>query len=76
MVMRLTLIVQKPTGEEILVEVKSTECTQREHGNKLEKFLTRWDCPCSAQIWSNDPKNRKVGNVHHYHWEKALQNVF
>ena len=72
----IDIIIQKPTGEEILVEIKSTHRTQKDHGKILEKFLKLWDRPCTAQIWSNDPKNRKVGPVSHYHWKTALKKIF
>ena len=72
----IDLIIQKPTGEEILVEIKSSDRSYKEQGKILEKFLELWDCPCTAQIWSSDPKNRKVGSVHHYHWRTALKKIF
>ena len=72
----IDLIIQKPTGEEILVEIKSSDRSHKEQGKILEKFLEFWDCPCTAQIWSNDLKNRKVGSVHHYHWRTALKKIF
>lgn len=72
----IDIIIQKPTGEEILVEIKSSDRSQREHGRVLEKFLTLWDRPCTAQVWSNDPKNRKIGPVRHYHWKTALRRIF
>ena len=72
----IDLIIQKPTGEEILVEIKSSDRTQKEHGKVLEKFIKLWDRPCTAQVWSNDPKNRKIGSVKHYHWKTALKQIF
>ena len=71
----IDLVIQKPTGEEVLVEIKSTDQTIPEYGKTLEKFLLLWDRPCKAEIWSNDRKNRKVGKVHHYHWKTALQKI-
>ena len=71
----IDLIVQKPTGEEILVEIKSTEHSSKEDGKVLEKFLKQWDRPCSVQLWSQDKRNRKIGNVQHYHWETALKKL-
>ena len=71
----IDLIVQKPSGEEVLVEIKSAERTYREDGKTLEKFLKLWDRPCSAEIWSRDKRNRKVGPVRHFHWKTALQKL-
>lgn len=70
------MIIQKPTGEEILVEIKSSDRSHREYQKTLEKFLIAWDRPCTAQVWSNDPKNRKIGPVKHYHWKTALKQIF
>lgn len=70
------MIIQKPTGEEILVEIKSSSRSHREHGKILEKFLALWDRPCTAQVWSNDLKNRKIGSVRYYHWKTALKRIF
>ena len=70
------IIIQKPSGEEILIEIKSTTRTQKEDGKVLEKFLEIWDRPCQAQVWSNDPKNRKINSIVHYHWKTALTKIF
>ena len=72
----IDIIIQKPSGEEILIEIKSSDRSLREHGKTLEKFLELWDRPCEAQVWSNDPKNRKIGPVKHYHWKTALKRIF
>ena len=72
----IDLIIQKPSGEEILVEIKSTDIIRREHGKVLRKMMTLWDRSCTAQIWSNDTKNRKVDNIYCYHWKTALKKVF
>ena len=72
----IDIIIQKPTGEETLVEIKPSDRSHEGQGKTLEKFLGLWDRPCTAQIWSNDPKNRKVGPVKHYHWKTALKQIF
>lgn len=72
----IDIIIQKPTGEEILVEIKSGQITNKSHGKILEKFFQLWDRPCSLQVWSQDTKNRKIGRVHHYHWKTALKKLF
>jgi len=72
----IDIIIQKPTGEEILVEIKSTDKSHKSHGKSLEKFLQIWDRPCSLQVWSQDTKNRKIEQVHHYHWKFALKKLF
>lgn len=72
----IDIVIQKPTGKEILVEIKSSDRSQKEHGKILEKFLELWDRPCEAQVWSNDPKNRRIGPVKHYHWKTALKRIF
>ena len=72
----IDLIVQKPDGREILVEIKSSNQTDREQAKLLEKFKRSWDQPCEAQLWSNDLKNRKTGEVYHYHWQTALRKLF
>lgn len=70
------LIIQKPDGQEILVEIKSSDIVRKEHGKTLKKFITLWDRPCTAQIWSNDTKNRKAGGIHYYYWKTALKKIF
>ena len=72
----IDLIIQKPTGEEILVEIKSSKSSTEDQGKRLEKFLKLWDRPCQAQLWSKDPKNRKIGLINHYHWETGLKKIF
>ena len=72
----IDIVIQKPSGKEILIEIKSSDCSLKEHGKTLEKFLELWDRPCEAQVWSNDPKNRKIGPVRHYHWRTALKKIF
>ncbi|MCY4513442.1 MAG: hypothetical protein OXB86_07115 [Bdellovibrionales bacterium] len=65
-----------PDGKEILVEIKSSNETNKEQSRILEKFKKNWDRPCDAQLWSNDLKNRKIGEVYHYHWQTALKKLF
>ena len=72
----IDIIIQKPTGAELLVEIKSAEITDKSHGKTLEKFSLIWDRPCSLQVWSQDTKNRKLGKVHHYHWMTAFKKLF
>lgn len=72
----IDLIIQTPRGKEFLIEIKSTECTTKKDGQKLEKFSKIWDRPCVTQVWSNDLKNRKIGSVSHYHWKTALDKIF
>ena len=72
----IDLIIQMPDGKEILVEIKSSNQTSGEQAKLLEKFKKSWDRPCEAQLWSNDLKNRKIGEVHHYHWQTALRKLF
>ena len=72
----IDIIIQKPKGKEILVEIKSSDRSQKEQGKVLEKFLKIWDRPCEAQIWSNDPKNRRIDPIKHYHWKTALKRIF
>ena len=72
----IDLIIQKPIGEEILVEIKSSDVANQEHGKTLKKFLSLWDRPCTTQLWSNDTKNRKVNGIHYYHWKTALKKIF
>ncbi|MDE0151121.1 MAG: AAA family ATPase [Bdellovibrionales bacterium] len=72
----IDLIIQPPRGKELLIEIKSSEHTKKEDGQKLEKFSKAWDRPCVAQVWSNDLKNRKIGSVSHYHWKTALNKLF
>ena len=71
----IDLIIQKPDGKEILVEIKSSDVVLKEHGKTLRKFTTLWDRPCTAQIWSNDTKNRKSGGIHYYYWKTALKKI-
>ena len=72
----LDLIIQKPSGEELLIEIKSSKESNKGQAKILEKFLKYWDRPCSAQVWSQDPKNRKIGSIKFYHWKKALKELF
>ncbi|MDE0119985.1 MAG: ATP-binding protein [Bdellovibrionales bacterium] len=72
----IDLVIQTPKGEEILVEIKFSNRTTKEQGKTLEKFKKDWDRPCTTQLWSNDPKNRKIGEVRHYHWKTALRKLF
>ncbi len=69
------LVIQKPNGQEILVEIKSTKESMKEHGKNVRWFLKHWDRPCVGQVWSQDNKNRKVGSVYHYHWQTALKKL-
>ncbi len=71
----IDLIIQKPSGEEILVEIKSSDIVNQEHGKTLRKMTAVWNLPCTAQLWSNDPKNRKTNGIHYYHWKTALKKV-
>ena len=72
----IDIIIQQPTGKEILVEIKSSQITNKEHGKTLEKFLQVWDRPCDLQVWSQDTKNRRIGTVRHYHWKTAVKKLF
>ena len=72
----IDLIIQTPKGKEFLIEIKSSERTKKEDGQKLEKFSKIWDRPCVAQVWSNDIKDRKIGSVSHYYWKTALNKIF
>ena len=73
----IDIIIKKPEGREILVEIKSSQVTQKEDGKVLKKYLHLWDSSSvEAQVWSNDLKNRKINNVFHYHWKTGLQKLF
>ena len=71
----IDLIVQKPSGEEILIEIKSTDRASKNEGKVLEKFALQWDRPFTAQVWSQDKRERKTGSVHFYHWKSGLQKL-
>ena len=70
------VIVQKPTGKEVLVEIKSSLESRNEQAQALRRFVKCWDRPCEAQLWSQDPMNRKKDGVHFYHWQHALRKLF
>lgn len=70
------LIIQKPGGSEILVEIKSGTRALQEHSKTLHKFMKTWDRPCAGQLWSNDPKNRRVKGISFLHWKTALKRLF
>ena len=71
----IDLIIQKPTGEEILVEIKSSDISHKEQVKVLKKFSSLWDRPCTAQLWSNDTKNRTVDGICYYYWKTALKKI-
>ena len=70
------LIIQKPGGAEVLVEIKSGVRALEKHAKSLQKFMETWDRPCTGQLWSNDPKNRRVGGISFLHWKTALKRLF
>ncbi len=72
----IDLVIQFPNKKELIIEIKSTEESNREHEKNLVKFTKIWDRPCMAQVWSNDSKNRKIGSIQHYHWQTGIKKVF
>ena len=70
------LIVQPPRGPEVLIEIKSSQRVEAAHARSLEKFLSLWDRPVRAQLWSQDKWPQKIGQVECLHWQEGLAQLF
>ncbi len=72
----IDLIIERPGQPDLLIEIKSSDSPQETEVRGLQTFQSDWDRPCEAQMWSNDPVAKKIGDVLCLHWVEGLQNLF
>jgi len=68
----IDLVIERPGQKTLLVEIKSTTQVQPETVKNLERFVNDWDAPAEAQLWSQDPHEKRLGSVLVLPWEKGL----
>ena len=68
----IDLVIERPGQKTLLVEIKSTTQVQPEAVKNLERFVNDWDAPAEAQLWSQDPHEKRLGSVLVLPWEKGL----
>lgn len=69
------LVVRKPNGKVVLVEIKSSRSVSPEQAQKLEKFLDSIP-EASAMILSLDPEYKRLGQVDVYPWQDGIRKLF
>jgi len=72
----LDLVIQRPGGEDILVEIKSTDFVKKQHLKHLNLLGNSWDKPCKKQVWSLDKLEKSIEGVDCLFWEEALKRIF
>jgi uncharacterized protein len=69
----IDLIIERPGDSSLLVEIKSSDLVKEEDGKHLNNFIKNWPGRAEAHIWSNDPVEKKFGNILALPWYKGLK---
>lgn len=71
----IDLIIERGTDSTLLIEIKSKEFIDDRDVRTLERFLPNLK-NAEAYAFSRDPREKKIGSVHCFPWEKGLQILF
>lgn len=71
----IDLIIEKPRGKPILVEIKSTKNIKDEHVQSFKKIDLEFK-GCEKYLLSNDVESQVKGEVHCLYWQEGLKNIF
>lgn len=66
------LVIGRPGGKDLLVEIKSAERITKDHASKIGRFMNDWDRPCIAQIWSLDKNAKIIDGVECLYWRDGI----
>ncbi len=70
------LIIERPSLPDLLIEIKSTNKTKKEHGHSVGKFLKSWDKEVLGQVWSLDKREKKINDIDFLYWKTGLEKLF
>ncbi len=70
----IDLVIENPSGETLLVEIKSTSSVSDEEVNKLARFLPDFS-NSKAMIISQEETPRRVGKVRILPWKMGIQEI-
>jgi predicted AAA+ superfamily ATPase len=71
----IDLIVRKPSGETILIQIKSSRSVSPEQANALSAFLPSFK-NASGMILSQDAEYRRLGDINVYPWQLGIKKLF
>ncbi len=71
----IDLIIEKPRGEIILIEIKSTDKIDLESANHIRRIKKDLKTEASY-VLSNDPLAKEVEGVQFLHWSEGLKKIF
>ena len=72
----IDLVVERPNGTDILIELKSYTQTDDNDAMKVARFLDAWDRDVEGYIWSRDPHLKKIAGVICVDWQTGLKELF
>ena len=71
----IDLVIHRPQGDTVIIEIKSSKNVSAEQANKLERFLP--SIPKSrAMILSQEDSYRRLGKVDIFPWREGIQKIF
>ncbi|MBU0504536.1 AAA family ATPase [bacterium] len=70
----IDLIVERPGLKTVLIEIKSSAKVDERDTHTLERFIKDFS-PAEAFVFSQDPKEKKIGNILALPWQKGLTEI-
>ncbi len=72
----IDLILERPGGPDILIEIKSYSSVETSDAKDLSIFVDAWDRPAEAMILSQDNRLLNILGVTCLPWREALRQIF
>ncbi len=70
----IDLIIERPGGKTALIEIKSKDQVDKRDTEPVERFLSDFKT-AEAYVFSNDPREKKIGNVFALPWKKGIETI-
>lgn len=72
----IDLVIDRPQGDSILVEIKSNTLVTEHDANVVNRFIADWPNQVKGVILSQDPITKKIGQLMAYHWITGIHVIF
>ena len=71
----IDLIIRRPNGETLLIEIKSSRSVTAEQAHKLERFSKSFT-KAKPLMLSMDEKYKRLGEIDVYPWQDGVRKIF
>ncbi|MEI7973733.1 MAG: DUF4143 domain-containing protein, partial [Bdellovibrio sp.] len=72
----MDLVIERPGKKDLLVEIKSTKNVVQSDCKSGLSIQSAWDRDCELQIWSLDPREKRIETAHCFFWQTGLRDIF